>query len=566
MKIFWLFWFSVGVFAAETDPSALYSNSCDGICFFRGNETRSFYGTGDFTSKEEPQILWSYPKQGVLSSRSKVYGDWKTWTGTGWTGQPLIYKRPDGITEAIVGAYDRKIHFINLETGEASRPPYDVTSDYKFNTHPRAAGNPRGDIIKGTPSLDPDGYPIIYFGSRDNHYRALALDHVTSPEQSWDPDRDLLMKLYAEEIIPKKMWDNDWDGNGIIRNDHLYIGGENSYFYIVKLDRSYDQNGKVTLSSNLKGDPSSRYNQDGTPNAKFAPFKSQFRLVMPGWTQEQLNNLGDYVVAIESSPVLFGDRVYFANSGGRVVGLDISFVEESNENKVLENYPPITLDFWAAEDVDATPIVDEDGMIYITVEYEPGTSRGRRKRFEADGVTKTKVQQRREQVGQLIKLDPSRAERGLDPYVWGIHHADYSGNEESGSWATPALLKRSFTGTQYLYGTVHKPFGGSRMGKLFAVNTDTGEEVWHFNVGPHAWSSPLIIYHEDKANLLLGNALGKLKNFDLSDPESPEMLWEIRMPGGVNIESTPAVWDGKIVFGSRDGKIYCLGYPEATQN
>ena len=33
-----------------------------------------------------------------------------------------------------------------------------------------------GDIVKGSPTIDPDGFPLVYFGSRDNHLRVVALD------------------------------------------------------------------------------------------------------------------------------------------------------------------------------------------------------------------------------------------------------------------------------------------------------------------------------------------------------------------------------------------------------
>src|SRR3546814_12748773 len=78
-------------------------------------------------------------------------GETKVWCGMGWTGQPTIVEREDR-TWAIFGGYDGHIHFMDASTGERILP--DVVTD---------------DIIKGPPTIDPDGFPPVYSGSRDNY-------------------------------------------------------------------------------------------------------------------------------------------------------------------------------------------------------------------------------------------------------------------------------------------------------------------------------------------------------------------------------------------------------------
>ena len=42
------------------------------------------------------------------------------------------------------------------------------------------------------------------------------------------------------------LWNDDWDGSPVIIDDYLFEGGENSQFHIVKLNRGYGADGKVT--------------------------------------------------------------------------------------------------------------------------------------------------------------------------------------------------------------------------------------------------------------------------------------------------------------------------------
>jgi hypothetical protein len=257
---------------------------------FRGNPTRTYYGEPPVPV--DPQVVWRYPADDALCSRSTVAGTTTLWCGTGWTGQPVVYERTDGVTEVIVGAYDKKVHFLDGSTGLPTRPPF-VTDD----------------LIKGSVALDPDGFPLIYFGSRDNKLRVVALDRP-EPELLWDLDAS---------VVPG-IWNSDWDGSPVILDDLLLEGGENSWFFIIKLNRSYDADGQVAVAPE--------------------------RLVeIPGYTDELIARVGSNV-SIESSPAVFGNRVYFANSGGRIVGLDLS--------RVADGEAPIVFDYWVGDDVDAT--------------------------------------------------------------------------------------------------------------------------------------------------------------------------------------------------------------------
>ncbi len=426
-----------------------------GITMFRGNTSRTFYGTGPIPTN--PGVLWQYPKEKPLCSNSPVAGIAKYWCGNGWTGQPSVWEH-EGITEIIFGAYDKQVHFLNAETGEPTRQPFMT-----------------GDIVKGSVTLDPDNFPLLYTGSRDNFYRIIALDRDV-PTELW--------KLEAK--ISDGVWNNDWDGNSLIEDDILYEGSENGLFHIIKLNREYDALGKVTV----------------------APIEL---VTIPTFSKEFIDIIGDEDLSIESSPLKIGNTVYIANSGGRIMGFDVSNVEQG--------IAPTVFDFWTGDDTDATLIADDDGFIYAVSEEE-------------------RLNARSKEVGQIIKLDPKNPS---SPLVWSIQVPKKNG-VTGGVWATPALY------SDHLYVPTNP-------GDLLTIDIKTGIVTDSIFVGTHAWSSPNIV----DGQLLLGTCEGKLQNYSLGDPSKPEPVWELPIKNQGCIESTPAIWKGNLYFGTREGFIFKVG-------
>jgi len=345
-------------FAGWSDPDLVgkpYGTKVTGLLTFRGNPTRTYYGQGP-VPRTTPLHTWQFPKSGGLCSLSTDKGKTSQWCGNGWTGQPAVFEK-DGRTWVVFGAYDRSIHFLDAATGERILP------DFKT-----------GDIIKGTVTMDPDGYPLLYSGSRDNYYRVIALDRG-APAELW--------KLSADAVKPT-MWNDDWDGSGLIIDDYLFEGGENSQFHIVKLNRGYGADGKVTV------DPKLVFNT-------------------PGWDAQLLKDFGDSNVSIENSVAVYKDTVYFANSGGLVQGWDIGGLKQGKA-------PTRVFRFWTGDDTDASIVIDEAGFLYVGSEYEKGNARSK-------------------QVGQMLKLDPGKPD---NPVVWAVKD---QGRKPAGIWGTPALYK-----------------------------------------------------------------------------------------------------------------------------
>ena len=424
-----------------------------GLLTFRGNPTRTWYGAGPVPTN--PAVAWRFPDS-AMCSESSVAGEVRQWCGTGWTGQPSVFER-DGRTWLVVGAYDGAVHFVDAATGERILPDLQT-----------------GDIIKGSVTVDPDGFPLVYSGSRDNRYRVIAIDG--------DAPR-VLYELQANAVRPT-LWNNDWDGAALVVDDHLVVGGENGQLHVVRLNRAVDADGRVTVAPTLVWNT-------------------------PGWDPELLRDLGDENVSIESSVVYRAGVVWFTNSGGLVQGWRVG-------DPVMSELPRRVFRYWVGDDTDATVVLGDDGDLFVAAEWDRASTRAH-------------------DVGQLVRLDPSNAD---DPLVWSVHDEGEPG--EAGFWATPALHRD----------LVIAP---TTSGRLLGIDRATGAIRWEKDLFGPVWQSPVVV--DDV--LLQGDCAGTLHAYDVSDTTiDPPELWSVRIGGC--IESTPAVWAGRIHVGTRAGQLVTL--------
>jgi outer membrane protein assembly factor BamB len=343
--------------APSPRPAGPINTEVPGLTTFRGSLTRSYYGEGPVPRR--PRILWRYPRTGGMCAPSTDESGTKTWCGVGWTGQPNVIPHEDGLLELRFGAYDTNYHFLNARTGRQIREDLDT-----------------GDLAKGSATSDPDGYPLYYAGSRDNSFRIAALDR-RRPTVLWSLD--------ADTSVPEPVWNNDWDGAALVVGDYLVEGGENSWLYVIKLNRGWTRKGKVRV-------------------------RPRVVLTVPGWDDRLESDAPGRHFSIESSVAFDDGVVYFANSAGLVQGWDISRVLRGGRKtrRVFR--------FWTGDDTDASIVIDEDGHLYVASELETWGARSL-------------------EVGQLMKLDPRRRRR---PLVWSVPIRETDG-ESGGSWSTPAL-------------------------------------------------------------------------------------------------------------------------------
>ena len=285
-----------------------------------------------------PKVLHRFPDTPMCKS-SKNLGTTKVWCGMGWTGQPDIVERK-GRTWAIFGGYDGHIHFMDALTGERILP--DVAT---------------GDIIKGTPTIDPDGMPLVYSGSRDNLLRVIAIDRPGQAQVLWTLD---------SESVKPTLWNDDWDSSPLILGDYMVEGSESSRFWVIKLNRTIDAAGLVQVN----------------PKVVFTT---------EAWDQQAIAANGDEDASVESSVAVYKDTVYFATSAGLVLGYDVSAVPHGGVAKKVFR-------FYSGNDADASVVVDKDGYLYTASEYDRPLPRAR-------------------EAGQLTKLDPRNT---ANPIVWKL--------------------------------------------------------------------------------------------------------------------------------------------------
>ncbi len=412
-----------------------------GLTTFRGNLTRSYYGMGPVP--DDPVIRWRYPAGGTLCSISSDNHGSREWCGTGWTGQPNVIPGRHGSVEVRIGAYDANYHFLDGKTGEQVRP--DLVT---------------GDLAKGSATSDPNGYPLYYAGSRDNLFRIVALDRA-EPTVLWSMD--------ADSTVSDPTWNNDWDGAAAIVDDYMLVGGENSWFYVVRLNRGYDSRGMVTV-------------------------RPKIVMRVPGYDQELIDTIGDTDVSIEGSVAFYDGVAYFGNSGGLVQGWDISNILAGGKR-----YERV-FRFWNGDDTDATITIDEEGFLYVGRKMQDNTDRP--ESFQRD-----------HEIGSLMKLDPSRPKH---PLVWSVQLGGFE--RDGGLLGTPALSEG------IVYAMITE-------GAVSAVDAETGEILWTKDLVGPTWSSPVVV--DGRLIVGEGNGYLNCFDVHRPGKDPGEPLWRLNLGGNI---------------------------------
>ena len=216
----------------------------DGVLTFRGNNYRNMSATSEvnlteFKMTEVAKVSIGAMKKGSGSG---------SWTGCGWTGQPLIVQWSDEVkavmnlydwakqkadlVEVIYPTEDGHIYFLDLETGKATRPDKDFRKPFK-----------------GTGSIDPRGLPLLYVGSGDEYEeedqksRAMIISLIDG--------RTLYeFGIQGKDPFAKRAW-NAYDSAPLVdaKTDTLIWPAESGILYTMKLNTVFDAKGG-TISVN----------------------------------------------------------------------------------------------------------------------------------------------------------------------------------------------------------------------------------------------------------------------------------------------------------------------------
>jgi hypothetical protein len=335
----------------------------EGVLTFRGNHYRDSAAWGKVRLQDKKlEKLWAF------NTSYRSFG-----AGGGWTGQPAVIKWPEEIkqimnikdkfkemqnfTEVIFASLDGKIYFFELTTGEQTREAIDIKN-----------------TIKGSVSLDPRGYPLLYVGQGLNEsgkigYRIFSLI-----------DSQQLHFLSGTDGFAYRCW-GAFDGAPLINKDTdtMILGGENGLLYHIKLNTQFDIAQK---------------------SISVAPEVSKYRYKIEG----------NYYQGIENSVAIYKELVYFADNGGSIQAVDINSLRP----------------LWTAtitDDTDATiaiKIENEIPYLYTGCEVDKQGSRGMSTIRKINGLT-----------GEVIGISefPCRSILGEHPVNGGLLASPVLGKE-----------------------------------------------------------------------------------------------------------------------------------------
>lgn len=448
----------------------------EGVFTFRGGPARTGGAWG--VIPREPSslsIAWS-----VATNPGKApwYG------GSGWTGQPAIVKWPavvrhsmkqlgaltqkDGFVEVIQGSLDGQVHFIDLETGKRSRPAL-------------TTGNP----IKGSVSLDPRGYPLLFVGQGIPASKPIGLRVFELIDH-----REVFFLPGSDKAAPRKGW-GAFDSSGLLNRatDTYVVGGENGLLYLLRLNTNFDP-----LALTLQ----------------VAPQVARYRYQSPGNA-----NFG-----IENSLTVVQNLAYFADNGGTLQAVDLRTMTPRWR-------------FEAGDDTDATLALElEDGVpkLYTGTEVDKTGPRGKSWLRRLDGLSGRAEWQRGYEC-QGASGPPKKIDAGL--------------------FATPTVGTGEVSDLVFF---MLSRCPGPENGVLLALDKLTGEEVWRLEYPLFSWSTPTLLTDEDgKAWLLHGGIGGVVR---LLEARTGYEVARVQLEG--DIESSPAVFNGRAVLGTRANRIYAI--------
>lgn len=476
-------------YISEDDISFPYSDEYSdiGITTFRGNNYRDsgFYGDINI-SEQKLEEIWSYKIGGMTGAGS-------IWPGVGWTGQPCIvkwdkemlgimnvydkFKDKAELIEVIYATLDGNIYFLDLNTGEPTR-------DYIYIGVP----------VKGTLSVDPRGYPLLYVGqglesattnegeerSRHFGYRIFSLI-----------DSSLLHEIVGYNVFaPRAGW-AAFDSSGIldIKNDTYYECGENGLIYIVKMNTIFDKTAK-TISIN------------------------------PEIIRYKYIQAGEYSYGIESSPAIYEKYMYFTDNSGTLICLDLESL------RILWAYS-------TGDDTDASVALDvtEEGVFLYT----------------ANEVDK----RGQDDFSNIRKFNALTGE-----LIWQVDvPVFYVDVINGGALASPIIGKGPIK--DLVIFNICKTLEDSIWsGRLIAINKETGQINWQYK-SPYSWSSPVAVYTQDnKAYIVYCEHNGKISLIDALTGNQLNQVTLSLGREYITIEATPAIYGDMLVVGTYAEKIY----------
>ncbi len=447
-----------------------------GVLTFRGNNYRNggAFGTANVQAKKLT-VAWS-------KEIEEIRGEGSYWPGAGWTGQPLLvnwgadvkaamgldakYVNDQNFVEAIYPTFGGKIYRLNLADGQSTKDPIDVK--YGF---------------KGTGSIDPRGYPLLYSGQGLNdrngtigYWRYRMFDLIQNKE------------VYGIPGIDQGSLREEWgafDSSALVnrQTDTLIEPAENGLIYKVKLNATFDAAAKKVsidpqITKMVYASPDSH--KHGIENSAVAYRNLMFAADNDGnlfcWDVNTLQilwmrNIGDdtdaslVLEATDSGVFLYtGNEVDTRGAKGGEKITNIRKIDALSGKQVWQYDIPAYFDAAVNGGVLGSPVIGQGAMGDMVI-------------FNVARTTAPRE-------GDMVALDKTSGQ-----VIWRRHMTNYS-------WSSPTIITGS-DGTQY--GVVP-----DSAGTVHLFNPQTGEDYSTLQLGANteatisAYNDMLVVASYDR--------------------------------------------------------------------
>lgn len=416
----------------------------EGVITFRGDNFRNnpAYGYANISMNTLTNI-WS-KETGSLSSGSH------TWTGSGWTGQPLLVKWPketkahmnmfdwakadDELIEVIYACMDGYIYFLDLKTGEPTRDAMNL-----------------GFTFKGAGALDPRGYPIMYVGAGYNSAangtaRVFVINLL---------DCSVMHTFGNADPFSLRGTLSFFDSSALVdaQTDTLIYPGENGILYLIKLNTVYDA-AAGTLS--ISPDKTVKWRYYGTRSSS-----------------------ASYWVGMETSPAIYKGYLFITDNGGNLMCMDLNTLQLVWVQDILD-------------DSNSTPVLSMENdhlYLYTSTSFHLG--------WRSHNTATIPI----------WKIDAETGE-----IVWQKEYECYTQDGVSGGVQSTIALGQNGL-SDYIYVTVSMT-GSYYDGVLACMNKQTGEVVWEHHSAYAWSSPVCVYHEDGSGKVIYCSSNGKMYLLD----------------------------------------------------
>ena len=466
----------------------------NGVLTFRGNNYRNLSAASELNLTEYKMSVVQKVSIGSLKKGNRSGKG--SWSGCGWTGQPLIVEWPDevrevmnlydwakqksNLVEVIYPTEDGHIYFLDLETGKKTR------DDLNFKMP-----------FKGTGSVDPRGLPLLYVGSGDEYEeedqksRAMIISLI-------DGRKLYEFGVQGRDSFAVRQW-NAYDSAPLVdeATDTLIWPAETGILYTMRLNTVFDARGG-TITVNPSDIVKLRYDSNNSYD-KIDKADSSHK-----W------------LGYEGSASVWNGFIYLASNDGLFQCIDLNTMQIK----------------WIADtkdDTNASPVLD---VISETEAYL--------------------------YVGTSLHFTQDSGHKGVTPFfkinaMTGEIMGQYQLTVETVSGVSGGIQATAAVGQNNLSDLVFVPFArynGKDKGVLVALYKDTMEVAWTMPMEKYAWSSPAIFYNSKGDGYLVQADSGG--TIFLVDGRTGKVLDSISpTKNGSNFEASPALFGNMLVIGSR---------------